>query len=667
MNNIINLKALLLSFVFAALLAVPSTAQHSDDFFRVDDGWTNRDIDPIAITTTMNAQNFGNYAPVGSGLLILTAIGAGYAVARRRRSLRKNTTLLLALAMLLGLTQCKKKIVETYTSDGKVEITFSPKQSRTNILATGEVQWLNTDVLHVYSSEEGYLGALTYESGDKSIDHATFSGSITPWTDGATLYFYYLGNRTPEAGKSLKINFSDQSDANTLSEIAAKYHVSCYQVASADAIVRSFSGTMENMMALAVFNTSGFGSGNVKIYSETEGFRNQIIISSTGELSYGVAGVNSSTDFQTGHIVIGPAASKSYVALLPSSGSLRMKFTSQSKTGQDVQDRTIEANQYILADYNSGDPIGVSISASNVPNTDKYVDIAVVSEKLFSVSSTKQVKFAKGNLVYDQGRFKMHNQQYNIVFAGTGSVVSNVYRVNGTFDLFKWGTSGWDNGNYYYMPYSHSKDRIDTEPGYSDGYASDYGFGPKSSTNYDIDLTGDPYAKSDWGVYQFGMNTGVDWRVLTNTEFGYLLFNRSASTIGEVANARFIKAQVHSRKGVIIFPDEFSTPGGVTLDENKINTKNAEFTSFTNEQWTALENAGVVFLPYSGELNTTYIGSQDAFGMYWTSTSATKSDYATYYHMYAYKMEVNNANLEMQWSERGRSVGLSVRLVRDAN
>ena len=288
-------------------------------------------------------------------------------------------------------------------------------------------------------------------------------------------------------------------------------------------------------MALAVFDVSGFGAGNVKIYAAS-GFRNQITISDKGVLSYGVAGVHPTADNQSGHIVIGAAGAKKYVALLPSDGNITMQFTSQSKTGSDAA-RTISANDFI------GYSAAVEITASNVVSS--YVDLAVASDHVFSVASGRTVKFAKGNLVYDQGRFKMHNTQYGRCFTSNGDVSSN-YKVSGTFDLFGWGTAGWNNGNLLYMPYTVSF-------GGSDPYTQDngFGYGPTDGSNYKINLTG-TYANSDWGVYQFGMDSEYGWRTLTTEEWQYL-FNYRTGAYEKYASATVNQAFV----GLLTVPRTF--------------------------------------------------------------------------------------------------------------
>ena len=86
MKKATKLKAFMLSLIMTALL-LPMTSfaqQTSDDFFRVGDEFNGtRDVAAWTITNNGIGQS---ETPVGSGLLILGTIGAGYAIAKRKRN-----------------------------------------------------------------------------------------------------------------------------------------------------------------------------------------------------------------------------------------------------------------------------------------------------------------------------------------------------------------------------------------------------------------------------------------------------------------------------------------------------------------------------------------------------------------------------------------------------
>ena len=77
------MRAIVLSLTMVLMLLSAAVHAQSDDFFRNDGDYTNRSNE---VEYNITNQTFGQEpAPLGSGLLILTAIGAGYAAMRRKR------------------------------------------------------------------------------------------------------------------------------------------------------------------------------------------------------------------------------------------------------------------------------------------------------------------------------------------------------------------------------------------------------------------------------------------------------------------------------------------------------------------------------------------------------------------------------------------------------
>ena len=82
------MKKIIFAIIFVVTFGLSVNAQN-DDFFRSwsNDSFDNRDEPTFSSIIIPN--HFGNNnsdAPLGSGLLVLTAFGAGYAVAKRKRS-----------------------------------------------------------------------------------------------------------------------------------------------------------------------------------------------------------------------------------------------------------------------------------------------------------------------------------------------------------------------------------------------------------------------------------------------------------------------------------------------------------------------------------------------------------------------------------------------------
>ena len=141
---------------------------------------------------------------------------------------------------------------------------------------------------------------------------------------------------------------------------------------------------------------------------------------------------------------------------------------------------------------------------------------------------------------------------------------------SGWIDAFCYGTSGY-NGS---MPYAAT---------------------PTITT---VSLTGEN-ANYDWGVYNAISNGGDQpglWRVMTDSEWRYLLKQRSGYTYMQKP------AQINGVKGVVLAPD------GKTSLLNSLTGGLYAPTEITIEQWEALEAQGAVFIPYG------YWHSERGFG-----------------------------------------------------
>ena len=82
------MKKILFAIAIVLTLGFTANAQGRDGFFSsFDNGYDNRggvEDDP-AFSMPNHFQTNDYDAPLGSGLLVLTALGAGYAVARKKR------------------------------------------------------------------------------------------------------------------------------------------------------------------------------------------------------------------------------------------------------------------------------------------------------------------------------------------------------------------------------------------------------------------------------------------------------------------------------------------------------------------------------------------------------------------------------------------------------
>ena len=235
----------------------------------------------------------------------------------------------------------------------------------------------------------------------------------------------------------------------------------------------------------------------------------------------------------------------------------------------------------------------------------------------FSVSPTRQVYFAKGNMQYQAStntwRFAEHQWdfvggtyqgvQYGTVSGSSNSSISSTY--SGWIDLFGFGTSGWNSGALAYQPYSIAQNNAHYYPG-------------NSFTN---NLTG-AYADADWAYHNPISNGGNQahlWRCLISEEYIYLIEGRSNAV------QKYSLGRVNNINGLIILPDEWTLPSGLSFTPH---VSNHNVNVYSVSQWQQMEDAGAVFLPITGSRQGNQyfaIGKSGniimGLGDYWSSTA----------------------------------------------
>lgn len=250
---------------------------------------------------------------------------------------------------------------------------------------------------------------------------------------------------------------------------------------------------------------------------------------------------------------------------------------------------------------------------------------------VFSVGSGKKVYFSQGNLQFQasDGKWRFAEHQYDYI-GNSNSNISSTY--SNYIDLFGWGTSGWNSGAVCYQPWSTSTTYSDYYPGGS----------------YTNNLTGG-YANADWGVYNAIYNGGYaagQWRTLTKDEWMHVFQGRSN------ASSKYGHGKVNGVRGMILLPDSWTLPSGLSFTAGNSNWAN----SYTTDQWAQMEANGAVFLPAAGSRNGTSVGGVGNIGYYW-SASYISIDIA--YYVYFYSGNLNPSDYY------GRHYGRSVRLVQD--
>ena len=501
--------------------------------------------------------------------------------------MKKISIIVMALAFLAALTQCKKEQVAPANDSEAVAITLDIKcgnGTRMDVnTATGEVTYESGDKIYVASGGK-YVGTLTHNG-------TRFSGTITDPVVGEPLHFYFLGNVTPAetltAGTTTtcSVVISDQTEHLPVIEYAPSNE-------TYTAGATTFTAHLLNKCALVKFNVTTSSEAATCI----TGMKNKVTVDFSNNIL-------TPSQEGTGIITLPSGNGEKWAILLPQSaveaGDAGSAYSADGVyTGTRAAVPAILDNGYLTA--------GIDVTVITEVNPGE-VPTGAICGKFTINSNGDQVYFSQGNLQYigsaSTPYWKFAENQWDYLGDnGQGSTGQNVDR-----DLFGWGTSGWNNGNMYYQPYN-------TESNYDEN--TGYGYGPTDGTNYIYSLTG-AFANADWGVYNAisnGGNMPNQWRTMTGEEWIYV-FNGRATPSG----IRYAKGSVNSVSGIILLPDSW---------DNSIftfNYPNASAAPFTGNQipvseWETLEANGAVFLPAARYRSGTSVGGWGVSGSYWSAS-----------------------------------------------
>ena len=221
---------------------------------------------------------------------------------------------------------------------------------------------------------------------------------------------------------------------------------------------------------------------------------------------------------------------------------------------------------------------------------------------LFSVNADgQQVQFSQGNLQYRAStrtwRFAKH--QYDVVGDATaGNVYENGVKSNneaigndydGWIDLFGWGTGSTPT---------------------------------LSATDTQLYLT-----YHEWGNNTIQTTTRTGWRTLTNKEYVYLVHDRANAAM------LFGLGSVNGQNGVILLPDNWCMPAGLSFTASTTRglewngtyyfneqADNYTHNAYTEAEWAQMESAGAVFLPAAGYREGTTVSLVGTAIDYWSAS-----------------------------------------------
>ena len=594
-----TIKSLVLVAIMTVGILVPMTINaQSDGFFRDGgDGYNDRAVKEFTVYgnsgTGITNNGIGqNEGPLGSGLLIMMVAGAGYAISRCKRN-RKGVTMILALALILGMTQCKKN-VETISNtnstcmhitlnvgdDSKVQVTPGFYNTQTGETYAA-VTFQEDDLIYVgYNGK--LVGHLSYSGGDNY-----FKGDIyyeeSDLSSDDYLHFYFLGNKEPYENDavgvtSLSVNIIDQT---------IEYPVISYAHSTVifDPDNHSYQAHLLNYCAIQKFTT------NLDKVVKLKGMKNKVTVDFSNRTnpflysqvanSEGAILLHREGDTERWAIVLPQEA-------ITAASASAVGYGTASTFGL----HKIERNGYY------DDAISISMVRTG------YVDGKI------SVAQGKQIYAAAGNLQYIGSEttvvWKFADNQWDMIGTSQGTAVANANR-----DLFGWGTSGY-NGKYPYMTSTTN---------------TDYPI-PIVGTNYDWGIYHSPESGSLGGGVLFANGGGLSWRKSTMLEgefFSGAVTESYGIRVKEFGTGNWQPligwGIVNGVKGLLILPDNWDG----SMDPEFVYNSSAwanEYDETTTPRWSAMEAYGVAFFPCAGYRDGTTVTYAGERGGYWSSDAA---------------------------------------------
>ena len=582
--------------------------------------------------------------------------------------MKKLSTIIMALALVLGMSQCKKQetpatgnstpgfyiTVNVGDQDGK-----DNNGEKHNIApAYGLFSFSNNDVLYV-GHDGKFVGTLKFKNG-------FFSGTIYP-NDAVTdqpLHFYFLGNSELKSDTimnqttSLSISIADQSGNLPV----LSYGASTKPFTGAGT---TYSTTLKNKCALVRFDLQNQGDYEVTLSNVPT-----------------LATVNFANPTPETAIVATEGQDYDDITLYGEEGNTAIRWAillpgTNLSTGHGDLDTTTYTGNVNLAELAYNDYVNGGISINNplplpdAPDAQYAVKKSNGDLSQFTVNANgKKVYFSKANLRFvgfnnNTGSWSFHENQVDASYAPDyGDNNIDIPSDESTNDRFAWGLYG-NHGMY-----EDDWPAITTNLSKADG--------------------------NDWGcAFSETSPEGDNWRTLTIDEWNYLFNGRSQQKRFLKVTLRLSDSEMpNAVQGILLFPDDYVEPAGLT----KTFTYNSNTSASTGSGYVVADAdkfvnapvytdpssnsykmlaAGAVFLPAAGyriqQWYQMYYCHQpgaytpglqwDAYGYYWSSTSGAYNEFShTSRAFYFDRSRVGEAT-----SYQDRSHGMCVRLVWDAN
>ena len=604
--------------------------------------------------------------------------------------MKRLSTIIMALALVLGMSQCKKQetndpatpnanegvyiTVNAGGNDDKDENDGKDDNGDKHAIspALGLFAFQNNDVLYVGHNGE-YVGSLTFSNG-------FFSGTIYPdqTVTDQPLHFYFIGNAAvtgtlvENETTSLSISIADQS---------ANLPVLSYGASTAPftGLSKTYSTTLKNKCALVRFDLATQGTYTVTL----SGVPTQ-------------ATVNFANPTAETAIVATEGQTNGNITLYGESGNTMYRWAILLP-GTDLRNRTDlpwsgEGELPVMANntyINSGLGINNTIPLPDPPTAEYAVRTSGNVLTKFSVGTNKKVYFSRANL-----RAQYNDNSFPVAW----SFPNDYYPYNQYLEVSGGITEYMSTGYTYHNggDYIHFSSSTSYGDRFTWGYSNQYQQTGSDFCLENHDLSTDNASYADWGYVLKGTAYGDHWRTLSQEEWNYLLFGRSDAK-------RFLKVQLQfydqgignvctgnqgageSIYGIFVFPDGYDgqdLQGTYTFNDASANYITGRYLMIHSEYYPENDakkmlEAGAVFLPAAGYRAGSQYMKYDYYssswhtvsvstGYYWTSSHVFHPDYATNYQACAVSFDNNGIHTTAD-DKMYRQNGCCVRLVWDAD
>lgn len=357
--------------------------------------------------------------------------------------MKRLTLLIMAVAMVMSLSQCKKKVEQiTPTGDRIVPITLDVVSGGSKINVDpndGTVAFEQNDVVYVGSGGK-YVGKLTCR-GTK------FVGNLTNPVMNEPLYFYFLGNRfiyeddfTPGVSTTASVDIMTQTDIDNMPVISSAISEEDFTGEG------TYHGFFQNKGALVMFNVTSSTESTIWI----EGMTNFVVVDfATNKFTY--------TSEASGAILLPGGSGERWAILLPQNaipeGPQGSAYsTDWQYTGKVGAVPAIVANGY----YVDGIPVTVTTPTGygNPPDAPTNVSSTVNGNRV--KVQWDWVDDASSYYVYKSstadGQYLLIGSTYGAYYYDEEPVTNNYYKVRAANDFGQSDLSDYTYCHFYTVP-----------------------------------------------------------------------------------------------------------------------------------------------------------------------------------------------------------------------